>query len=74
MNNFKNVNKLSDMEKEIVLMLKDIENDEIFIITSILVASEDNTTDDLYEFLKENPDADSNDVLNFLVPGEDDLL
>ena len=73
-NNFKNVNKLSDMEKEIVLMLKDIENDEIFIITSILVASEDNTTDDLYEFLKENPDADSNDVLNFLVHGEDDLL
>lgn len=74
MNNFKNVNKLSDMEKEIVLMLKDIENDEIFIITSILVASEDNTTDDLYEFLKENPDADSNDVLNFLVHGEDYLL
>lgn len=74
MNNFKNVNKLSDMEKEIVLMLKDIENDEIFIITSILVASEDNTTDDLYEFLKETSDADSNDVLNFLVHGEDDLL
>ena len=74
MNNFKNVNKLSDMEKEIVLMLKDIENDEIFIITSILVASEDNTTDDLYGFLKENPDADSNDVLNFLVHGEDYLL
>lgn len=65
---------MSDMEKEIVLMLKDIENDEIFIITSILFASEDNTTDDLYEFLKENPDADSDDVLNFLVPGEDDLL
>lgn len=74
MNNFKNVNKLSDMEKEIVLMLKDIENDEIFIITSILVASEDNTTDDLYDFLKENPDADSNDVLNFLVHGEEYLL
>lgn len=74
MNNFKNVNKLSDMEKEIVLMLKDIENDEMFIITSILVASEDNTTDDLYEFLKENPDADSNDVLNFLVHGEDNLI
>lgn len=74
MNNFKNVNKLSDREKEIVLMLKDIENDEIFIITSILVASEDNTTNNLYKFLKENPDADSNDVLNFLVHGEDDLL
>lgn len=74
MNNFKNMNKLSDMEKEMVLMLKDIENDEIFIITSIFVASEDNTTDDLYEFLKENLDADSDDVLNFLVPGEDDLL
>ncbi len=74
MNNFKNVNKLSDMEKEIVLMLKDIENDEIFIITYILVASEDNTTNNLYKLLKENPDADSNDVLNFLVHGEDDLL
>lgn len=74
MNNFKNVNKLSDMEKEIVLMLKEIEDDETFIITSILVASEDNTTDDLYEFLKENPDADSDDVLKFLVAVEDDYL
>lgn len=74
MNSFKKVNKLSDMEKEIVLMLKSIENDEAFIIASVLVALEDNTIDELYDFLKANPDLDSDDVLNFLLPSEDGWL
>ncbi len=68
------MSKLTDKEKEIVLLLKAIENDETFIISSVLVASEDNTVDELYDFLKENPNLDSDDVLNFLVPGKDDYL
>lgn len=66
------MSKLTDKEKEIVLMLKSIENDEAFIIASVLVALEDNTINELYDFLKANPDLDSDDVLNFLLPGEDD--
>ena len=65
------MSKLTDKEKEIVLMLKSIENDEAFIIASVLVALEDNTIDELYDLLKANPDLDSDDVLNFLLPSED---
>lgn len=65
------MSKLTDKEKEIVLMLKSIENDEAFIIASVLVALEDNTIDELYDFLKANPDLDNDYVLNFLLPSED---
>ena len=63
------MSKLTDKEKEIVLMLKAIEDDETFIIASVLIASEDNAVDELYGFLKANTDLDSDDVLSFLMLG-----
>ena len=63
------MSKLTDKEKEIVLMLKAIEDYETFIIASVLIASEDNTVDKLYGFLKANTDLDSDDVLSFLMLG-----
>ena len=63
------MSKLTDKEKEIVLMLKAIEDDETFIIASVLIASEDNTVDKLYGFLKANTDLDTDDVLSFLMLG-----
>lgn len=66
------MNKLTPKEKGIVMRLKEIENDKDFVITSFLAATEDGTIDALYDFLITNGKIDSDDVLNFLVPGEDD--
>lgn len=65
---------VTEAEKKLIKLLIKIDNDKDSVICASLLARETKMTEECISFIEENPDADSNDVLNFLVHGEDDLL
>ncbi len=59
-------------ENELFELLKKIEPTEDFIIPAFLIAKEDDRFDELISFIKENANVDTEDVMLFLVPEDEE--
>lgn len=59
-------------ETELIDLLRNIEDDINFVMAAALIARAEKKTEVLMDFIEEYTEADAEDVMYFLVPGEDD--
>lgn len=64
---------VTEAEIKLITMLRKIEDSIDFVMSASLIAREDNKTDELISFIEEYPEVDAEDVMFFLIPGEDDV-
>lgn len=62
---------ITEAELLLISMLRRIEDSFDFVLSASLIAREDKKTEELISFLEEFPETDAEDVMFFLVPGED---
>lgn len=63
---------VTEAEIKLISMLRKIEDSIDFVMSASLIAREDNKTDELISFIEEFPEVDAEEVMFFLVPGEDE--
>lgn len=72
----KKKNKMSEVitkaELRLISMLREIEDSLDFVMSASLIARKDRKTEELISFLEEFPESDAEDVMFFLVPGEEE--
>ena len=61
---------LTNAERKLISLIKNIDNDTNFIIGAFLLAKEHNMTEELIEFIEENPDVTQDDIINFSLPND----
>ena len=61
---------LTNAESKLISLIKNIDNDTYFIIGAFLLAKEHNMTEELIEFIEENPDVTQDDIINFSLPND----
>lgn len=61
---------LTNAERKLISLIKNIDNDTYFIIGAFLLAKEHNMTEELIEFIEENPDVTQDDIINFSLPND----
>lgn len=62
---------ITEAELRLISMLRKIEDSLDFVMSASLIAREDKKTEELISFLEEFPETDAEDVMFFLVPGEE---
>lgn len=65
---------VTEAEIKLISMLRKIEDSIDFVMSASLIAREDNKTDELISFIEEFPEVDAEEVMFFLVPGEDETV
>ena len=61
---------LTNAERKLISLIKNIDNDTYFIIGAFLLAKEHNMTEELIEFIEENPVVTQDDIINFSFPND----
>ena len=62
---------VTEAEVKLISMLKKIEDSIDFVMSASLIAREDGKTEELISFIEEYPEIEAEDVMFFLVPGEE---
>ena len=63
---------ITEAETELIDLLRNIEDDINFVMAAALIARTEKKTEVLIDFIEEYPEADAEEVMCFLVPGEDE--
>lgn len=63
---------VTESENRLIDLLRNIEDEINFVMSASLIARTEKKTDVLIEFIEKYPDVKAEDVMYFLVPGEDD--
>ena len=61
---------LTNAERKLISLIKNIDNDTYFIIGALLLAKEHNMTEELIEFIEENSNITQDDIINFSLPND----
>ena len=64
---------VTDAEVKLIEMLRGIEDSIDFVMSASLIARVDKRTEELISFIEEYPEIEAEDVMFFLVPGEEDV-